>query len=82
MKMKRFALAAIGAFVFVFLYEFLVHGYLMMGLYEQTASVWRPQEESNMAAMFLSQFLFGTALAFLYPIVGPDTECGFDHMWT
>ena len=43
MNMKCFALAATGAFIFVFLYEFFVHGFLMMGLYEQTASVWRPQ---------------------------------------
>lgn len=75
MNMRRFIFAAIGAFVFVFLYEFLVHGFLMMGQYEQTASVWRPQEESNMVVMLLSQFLFGMAVAFFYPIVGPDTEC-------
>ena len=75
MNMKRFPLAAIGAFIFVFLYELFVHGFLMMGLYEETASVWRPQEESNMVVMFLSQFLFGAALAFFYPIVGSDTEC-------
>ena len=75
MDMKRFVFATVGAFAFVFVYEFLVHGILMMGLYEQTAAVWRPQEESNMAVMFLSQFLFGAALAFFYPIVGPDSEC-------
>lgn len=75
MDMKRFLIAAVGAFIFVFLYEFLVHSYLMMSQYEQTAAVWRPQEESNMAVMLLSQFLFGVAVAFFYPIVGPDTEC-------
>ena len=75
MNMKNFVIASIGAFVFVFLYEFLVHGYLMMGMYEQTSAVWRPQQESSMAVMFLSQFLFGAAVAFFYPIVGPDTEC-------
>ena len=75
MNMKRFIIAGIGAFVFVFLYEFLVHGFLMMGQYEQTASVWRPQEESNMLIMLLSQFLFGMAVAFFYPIVGLDAEC-------
>lgn len=75
MNMKRFLIAAVGAFVFVFLYEFLVHGYLMLSQYEQTAAVWRPQEESNMAVMLLSQLLFGVAVAFFYPIVGPDTEC-------
>ena len=75
MDMKRFLFAAIGAFVFVFLYEFFVHSYLMMSQYEQTAAVWRPQEESSMVIMLLSQFLFGIAVAFFYPIVGPDTEC-------
>lgn len=75
MDMKKFLFAAIAAFVFVFLYEFLVHGFLMMSQYEQTASVWRPQEEANMGIMLLSQLLFGVAVAFFYPIVGPDTEC-------
>lgn len=75
MDMKRFLFAAIGAFVFVFLYEFLVHGFLMMGQYAQTSSVWRPQEESSMPVMFISQFLFAVAVAFFYPIVGPDTDC-------
>jgi len=73
--MKRFVFASIIAFVFVFIYEFLVHGILMAALYEQTANVWRPQEEANMAIMLLSQFLFAAAVAFFYPIVGPDTEC-------
>ena len=75
MTAKRFLLASLGAFVFVFLYELLVHGHLMMGLYDQTATVWRPEEESNMAIMLLSQLLFGAALAFFYPIVGSDAEC-------
>ncbi len=75
MTAKRFLLASLGAFVFVFLYELLVHGHLMMGLYDQTATVWRPEEESNMPIMLLSQLLFGAALAFFYPIVGSDAEC-------
>lgn len=75
MNIKSFVLAAVGVFLFVFIFEFLVHGVLMMGLYEQTSEVWRPQEESSMVVMFLSQLLFGAALAFFYPIVGSDTEC-------
>lgn len=75
MDMKKFLFAAVGVFVFVFLYEFLVHGFLMVSQYEQTAAVWRPQAESSMGIMLLSQFLFGVAIAFFYPIVGPDTEC-------
>ena len=47
MDIKRFIIAGISAFIFVFLYEYLVHGFLMMGHYEQTAAVWRPEEESG-----------------------------------
>ncbi len=73
--MKGMLLGGAVAFVFVFIFEFLVHGFLMKGLYDATISVWRPQAESNMAVMFLGQILFSLAVAFFYPIVGPDKEC-------
>lgn len=73
--MKGMVLGGVAAFGFVFLFEFLVHGFLMMGMYEASKTVWRPQDESNMAVMLLSQFLFAIAVAFFYPIVGPDKEC-------
>ena len=73
--MKGMFLGGVAAFVFVFLFEFVVHGFLMKGMYEATSSVWRPPAESNMVVMFLSQFLFAIAVAFFYPIVGPDKEC-------
>lgn len=73
--MKGMLFGGIAAFVFVFLFEFLVHGFWMKGQYEATMNVWRPPAESNMAVMLLSQFLFAMAVAFFYPIVGPDKEC-------
>ena len=73
--MTKMVAGGIAGFIFVFLFEFLVHGQLMMGLYESTKSVWRPAEESSMVVMFLSQFLFAMAVAFFYPIVGPDKKC-------
>lgn len=73
--MKSMILSGIAAFVFVFLFEFLVHGILLTGQYDATMSVWRPQDESNMAVMLLSQFLYALAVAFFYPIVGSDKEC-------
>lgn len=73
--MTGMILGGIAAFAFVFLFEFLVHGFLMMGMYQETMNVWRPQNESNMVIMMLSQFLFALAIAFFYPIVGPDKEC-------
>ena len=73
--MKAMLIGGVLAFVFVFIYEFVVHGFLMAGLYEATTNVWRPQEESSMVTMLLGQFLFSMALAFFYPIVGPDKNC-------
>lgn len=73
--MKGMFFGGVAAFVFVFLFEFLVHGFLMMGMYQETMTVWRPQAESNMAVMMLSQFLFAMAVAFFYPIIGPDKDC-------
>lgn len=73
--MKGMILGGVAAFVFVFAFEFLVHGFLMKDLYESTMNVWRPPEESNMGIMFLGQFLFALSVAFFYPIVGPDSSC-------
>lgn len=68
MDTKRWLIAAIGAFAAIFVLDFVVHGVLLMGIYEQTASVWRPKAEANqmMWMMTLGQLLFGAALAWLY----------------
>lgn len=73
--MKRMVQGGIAAFIFVFVFEFIVHGFLLKGSYEATMSVWRPAAESNMAVMIISQFLFAMAVAFFYPIIGSDKGC-------
>ena len=73
--MKKMILAGFAAFLFIFIFDFLVHGLLLKSAYEATQSVWRPQEESNMMVMILSQFLLAMAIAFFYPIVGLDKDC-------
>lgn len=75
MNIKRFLIASMAAFVFVFLYEFVVHGFLLKDIYQETAHLWRPEAEMQMGFMLLSQLLFAMAIAFFYPIVGPDTDC-------
>jgi len=64
-----------GAFLFVFLFEMLWHGYFMKGLYNQTISVLRPENESNMASMIGSQFLFAMCMALMYTVVGKHLKC-------
>ena len=68
MNVKRWVLAGLGAFAVVFVLDFIVHGKLLMGLYEQTTSVWRPQAESNqkMWLMMVGQLLFGLLFARIY----------------
>lgn len=75
MNIQRYALAALGAFIFVFVFEFLWHGLLMRGMYDATITVWRPQEESNMAYIFAAQILFATILTFIYTRIGKLLEC-------
>lgn len=50
MNSKRLALSIIVGFVFVYLYEWLVHGVLLMDVYNATANLWRAQED--MQALF------------------------------
>ncbi len=73
--MKSMTLGGLAAFLFVFMFELIVHGFLMKSMYDATNSVWRPQAESNSVVMLLSQFLFSMAVAFFYPIVGNDKGC-------
>lgn len=49
MNVKRFFGAAIALFVFLFIYDWIVHGVLLMNTYMQTAQLWRP--EMDMKAM-------------------------------
>jgi hypothetical protein len=73
MNMKKFILATIGVFVFIF--EMLWHGFLMKDMYEATMSIWRPEEESDMRFIFASQFLFSIMLVYIYTIIGKHITC-------
>lgn len=68
MNVKRWLAASAAAFVVIFGLDVIIHTKLLMGLYEQTASVWRPQHEANslMGLMTVSQALFSAILAWFY----------------
>ena len=44
--MKRFSLAFLAAFVFIFLWGWLYNGVFLKDVYAQTQSLWRPQNET------------------------------------
>ena len=66
MNMKRFMLAFVATFIFVFLFEWLWHGVLMTPVYEATEEVWRPPAESSMAFLTLSQLLYSLLIAYIF----------------
>lgn len=66
MNIKRYVLATFSAFFFVFLYEFIIHGLLLKGVYIETAQIWKPQSQQSMMVMGLSQYLFSALTVFLY----------------
>lgn len=41
MNIKRYFLAVVSLFIFIFGYEFIVHGHLLMSMYGKTPNVWR-----------------------------------------
>jgi len=43
---KRFLLAFLAAFVFIFFWGWLYNGVLLKDIYVQTSSLWRPQSET------------------------------------
>ena len=71
MNTKRFILSFIAAFIFIFGFEFVWHGMLLMETYEQTAQFWRPMDDheqyfhimviSQLAQAFLLTFIFTRA---------------------
>ncbi len=58
---RQCLISFIVLFVFLMLYDYLVHGQLLMGMYETTASLWRPQSE--MQDMMVLCWLYHAAIA-------------------
>jgi hypothetical protein len=68
MNFQRYLLAALALFVFIFLYEMLVHGFLLLGMYHATASVWRnfAEMEANMPLAMCFQLALSAWTAFAF----------------
>jgi hypothetical protein len=66
MNTKRYVLATFSTFLFVFIFEFIVHGLLLKGAYMETRDLWKPQTGQGMAFMALSQYLFSAFAVYFY----------------
>lgn len=65
---KRSIIATVVVVIFIFVYEFLVHGMALSGVYEGLASVWRSnaEMEAKMPWMMVGQVLFGIMFVVLF----------------
>ena len=45
MNFKRFLAATVVLFVFILIYETIVHGFLLVSLYNATPLLWRNQQQ-------------------------------------
>lgn len=68
MNTKRWLLASVAVFVVIFVVEFIIHGVLLQGLYQQTASVWRPMADMQrlMWIMWVGYLVFAAFFTFIY----------------
>src|SRR5437870_2967916 len=68
MNHKRGFLAFIAAFVFIFLFGFVWHGYLMKSAYRETLALWRPEEDfqSHFWVLILGHAVIAFAFTGLY----------------
>jgi hypothetical protein len=57
--MKRFIIAFIAAYIFLFLWGWLLNGFLLKDIYAQTSNLWRTQTEM---LSFFHWILIGQAL--------------------
>src|SRR3954452_1020770 len=68
MNYKRGFLAFLVAFVFIFFFGFLWHGFLMKPMYNATASLWRPEADfqNHFPILILGHAVVALAFTGLY----------------
>jgi hypothetical protein len=73
MDFKRFFGAALAVFVFIFVFEWLIHGVLLMGEYRETQSLWRDFSDKpvNMFLHIFYQLIFAIWVTFVFTQIFP-----------
>ena len=68
MNVKRFVPGCLAVFVFIFVYEWIVHDKLLRGLYEQTPALWRTKAEMQERMVWLvgGQLALAVLLSYIF----------------
>jgi hypothetical protein len=67
-NLKRLIAAILAVFVYIFLSDMIIHGWLLAGAYAQTASAWRSQEQMQafFPWMLLGQFIIAKYFVWIF----------------
>lgn len=67
-NVSKYLSSIIAVFIFIFIYELIIHGFLFNSLYRQTPQVWRSPEEmqANMPILMLFQLALSVVASFIF----------------
>jgi len=66
MNKLRYGLASLAVFIFVAVFEGIFHGKFLVGIYAQTAELWRPAGEMNTPVIVFAQLMFSFVFGFIF----------------
>lgn len=68
MSLSRYLIVTFGLFIFIFLYETLIHDFVLMRMYEETIHVWRNYSEmqANMPVAICLQLALSAWITFVF----------------
>ena len=66
MNTKRWLLCSLGVYVAYRILDYILHGLILAGCYEATASVWRPDMESKMWIMWITSAIFSLLFVYIF----------------
>ncbi len=64
--LKQTILAVIAVFIAWSILDFLIHGVLLKSTYQDTANLWRPEDEMNMPLMSIVTLGFSICFVIIY----------------
>lgn len=64
--MKKFLLATLAVFVAWEVLDFIIHSVILVQMYKDTASLWRPEGEIKMGLMIFVTLISSVAFCYLY----------------
>jgi len=66
MTLRKYVMAVLVVFGFIFVFEWIYHGIFLSDYYEQTANFWRAQEDIVMPMMVFGQMLFALMFVLIF----------------